>query len=501
MTKPAHLPPTSPGVPSPQAEKKIYPRKWMILLAISISLFLGSVDGSIVNVSLPTLVQELNTDFPTVQWVVLAYLLGLTVLMLSMGRLADIRGKQRIFAWGLVLFLIGSALCGLAPGIYWLIGFRFVQSVGASMMLALGVAIVTETWPDRERGKAIGITGGVISLGIVAGPAVGGVILQNLSWRWIFMVNVPIGAIALVMVLLYVPPLPPKTKGEPFDWPGAGILGLGLFSIALALTVGQKLGFTAPLILALFALAGLTVPIFIWQERRVAYPMIDMSLFNDPHFSLNLLNGVLSFVAIAAVVFLLPFYLTLVLKLDASHVGLLMAVSPVVLGLLSPLSGVLADRFGTRPISAVGLFFTMCGYLALTLLTTETSSVAFVFLLLPLGIGMATFQSPNNSAVMGTVPRHRLGVASGTLSMSRTLGQVIGISVLGAFFASRLTHHAGGLVDVSRADPGVIVLAMRDQFTLAAGLIGVGLVLFLGQWARERAQGTADTPKRWQELG
>lgn len=485
-THSSNTPPNIPPTPKPAPKQVVYKRKWLILAAISISLFLGSVDGSIVNVSLPTLVRELSTDFPTIQWVVLSYLLGLTTLMLSMGRLADISGKKRIFSLGLVLFLIGSALCGLAPGVYWLIGFRFVQSVGASMMLALGVAIVTETWPDEERGKAIGITGGVISLGIVAGPAIGGIILQNLSWRWIFMVNVPIGAAALVMVMLYVPPLLPTTKGETFDLLGAAILGGGLLTFALALTIGQKIGFTAMPILGLFALALLAMPLFVWQENRTRYPMVDLSLFGNVDFSLNLFNGVLSFIAIAAVVLLLPFYLELVLGLSSQNVGFLMAATPLVLGVLSPISGAMSDRWGTRPVSIVGLLFITAGYLTMTLLDTNSTPWHFVLYLLPVGIGMATFQSPNNSAVMGAVPRHRLGVASGTLSMSRTLGQVTGISLLGAFFASRLSHHAGSLVDVSQASREVIVLALRDQFTFAAGLIGLGLLLAVARWWQDR---------------
>ena len=483
MAQPAPL--SSPPAPASSPEGEEAPRKWMILAAISISLFLGSVDGSIVNVSLPTLVRELSTDFPTVQWVVLSYLLGLTTLMLSMGRLADISGKRRIFSTGLVLFLIGSALCGLSPTIYWLIAFRFVQSVGASMMLALGVAIVTETWPDYERGKTIGITGGVISLGIVAGPAIGGIILEHLSWHWIFMVNVPIGAVALGMVLLYVPPLLPTTKGETFDLLGAAIVGGGLLSFALALTIGQKIGFTAPLSLTLLALGLLAMPLFVWQENRVRYPMIDLSLFRNVNFSLNLFNGVLSFIAIAAVVLLLPFYLELVLGLSSQNVGFLMAATPLVLGVLSPISGAMSDRWGTRPVSVLGLIFIVIGYSTMTLLGTDSTPWHFVLYLLPVGIGMATFQSPNNSAVMGAVPRQRLGVASGTLSMSRTLGQVTGIALLGAFFASRLNHHAGAAVDVSQASREVIVLALRDQFTFAAILIGIGLFLSLARWWQE----------------
>ena len=203
--------------PKPPTNARAATNKWWILAAVSLTLFLGSVDGSIVNVALPTLMARLQTDLPTVQWVILAYLLGLTVLMVSAGRLADITGKRLILVSGLVLFLLGSVLCSLAPGIYWLIGFRFLQSIGAAMMLAVGVAIVTETWPGTERGKAIGITSGVISMGIVVGPAIGGVLLQWFSWHWIFLVNVPLGLLALTLIARYVPPLRSRRRHERFD--------------------------------------------------------------------------------------------------------------------------------------------------------------------------------------------------------------------------------------------------------------------------------------------
>jgi len=189
-------------LPQKNTTQAPYPHKWWILTAIGVSLFMSSIDGNIVNVALPTLTRALDTDFATIQWVVLSYLLGLTMLMLSMGRLGDMIGKKSVFALGLVIFVLGSMSCGLAPGVYWLIGFRFLQSIGAGMMMALGVAIVTETWPGRERGKAIGISGGIISLGIAAGPALGGVILHNLNWHWAFFVNVPVCAILLLLLFI-----------------------------------------------------------------------------------------------------------------------------------------------------------------------------------------------------------------------------------------------------------------------------------------------------------
>ncbi len=221
-----------------------YRNKWWILAAVSLALFMGTVDGTIVNVALPTLVKDFNTDFPTIQWVVLAFLLGLSVLMLSVGRLADMAGKKRIFSIGLVIFVAGSILCGLSPTVYALIAARLVQSIGAAMTVALGVAIVTETWPPEERGKAIGFSSGVISLGIVIGPTVGGLIISLLSWHWIFFVNVPLGVLALFLVWRYIPALQPKAQHERFDFAGAAVLGLGLLAFLLALTAGQRAGFT-----------------------------------------------------------------------------------------------------------------------------------------------------------------------------------------------------------------------------------------------------------------
>lgn len=466
-----------------------YRNKWWIMVAVSLTLFMGAVDGTIVNVALPTLAAEFNASFATVQWVVLAFLLGLSVLLLSVGRLADMAGKKRIFTAGLVIFVIGSVLCGVAPSIYALILARLVQAVGASMTIALGVAIVTETWPPQQRGQAIGFSAGVIALGIVVGPALGGLIISVLSWRWIFFVNVPLGVIALTLIWRYIPPLLPKATHERFDFLGAGVLGLGLLSLLLALTVGQGLGFTDPRIVALFAVAAAALVVFVVVERRVAYPMVDLGLFRNVQFSLNLVTGLLTFVAISAVTFLLPFYLQLVLALPVAKVGLLIAVVPMVLAVLGPLSGSLSDRFGTRPVSVFGLILLLTGYLTASTMNETTTPLGYVLRMLPIGLGMGIFQSPNNSAVMGAAPRNRLGIASGLLSMTRTLGQTTGIAFLGALFASRLGYYAGQPVDISDAPAAVMVSALHDQFLVVAALIAAGLLLALWAWRRERRLG------------
>ena len=449
---------------------------------------MSSVDGTIVNVALPTLTRDLSTDFATIQWIVLSYLLGLAVLMLSMGRLGDMVGKKKVFTVGLIVFVLGSVLCGLAPDVYWLIGFRFVQSIGAAMMMALGVAIVTETWPARERGMAIGISGGIISLGIVAGPVLGGLILQYFDWRWIFFVNVPIGIAALILVWRFVPKLKPKETGERFDFAGALLVGLGLLTFSLSMTAMQLYGLTSPQALGLLGISILSLAAFIWVERTVRSPMIDLSLLANSYMSSALFTGFLTFVAIAAVVLVLPFYLELVMGLNQQEVGMLMAVVPIVLGILGPLSGIVSDRVGTRPVAIVGLVLLIIGYLSMTRLTTTSQPLDFILVLLPVGLGMGIFQTPNNTSIMNAAPRARLGIASGMLSMSRTLGQSTGIALLSTFFAIRLSAYAGTAVDINSAQSENILSAMRDQFYIIVLLMVIGLLVTLGQgWYARRA--------------
>lgn len=461
-----------------------YRKKWWVLAAVGLALFLGSLDGSIVNVAVATLMQSLHADFPTVQWVILSYLLTLTLLLVGVGRLADMLGKKSIFVTGIVVFLAGSALCGLAPNVYWLIGFRVVQALGAAMIIALGTAILTEAWPAHQRGQVLGLAAGFISMGIVLGPVAGGLILSSLSWRWIFYVNIPVGVISWALAVVYLAPLPPQNRNERFDWIGASLMGVSLLAFTLAMTVGQNLGFTNPLILALIGVSIVMAGIFVWAERRTQFPVIDLALFRSLPFSLNLFTATLAFIAISGIVLLLPIYLNLVLGLEMTRIGLLMAAVPLIMVLVQPLSGTLSDRFGTQRVSLLGLCFILSGYLAMATIQTDTSQAGFVLRMFLVAFGMATFNSPNNSAIMGAVPRARLGVASGILSMMRTLGQVTGVAALGAFFASRVSRYSGGS-ELSSAPPQSIVAALHDQFLLVAVLILAGIVLSLLTWRRK----------------
>lgn len=470
-----------------------YSRKWYVMAAVAMGVFLSTIDGSIVNVALPTLVTDLNTDFAIVQWVVLSYMLPLTTLLLGVGRLADIRGKKRIYSIGFVIFTVGSLLCAASPSVSVLIAMRVVQAIGASMILALGPAITTEAFPSNERGKALGITGSMVSIGIISGPVIGGLILGNLSWHWIFLVNLPVGILGIWMVHRFVPDLPP-TGGRRFDFAGAITLFISLVTLLLGLTFGQTVGFTSPVVLALLAAWAVFLAVFIVIETRVPEPMIDLSLFQNKLFSVNLMTGLLAFIAMSGTILLLPFYLQNMRGLGVQSVGLMMMVTPIAVGILAPISGSLSDRIGSRPMAVAGLTILTLGYLATSTLTATTPLVGYVLRLAPVGIGMGIFQSPNNSAIMGSAPRRSLGVASGLLAVTRTLGQTIGIAVMGAIWAARALAHNGGapiLGGASNAPIAVQVPAMQDTFHVSATLVSIALILAVWAFFAERRSRTS----------
>jgi EmrB/QacA subfamily drug resistance transporter len=464
-----------------------YSRKWLVMTAVAAGTLLTTIDGNIVNVALPTLVRELQTNFAAVQWVVLSYLLALATLMLSLGRVGDMIGKKPIYVAGFIIFTAGSVLCALAVDIYWLIIFRIVQAIGGAMLLSLSMAIVTEAFPPQERGRALGINGTFISVGIVAGPTLGGLILSLTSWHWIFLVNLPIGIVGTILAIRYIPASQSRERQQ-FDYGGAVALFVSLLGLLLALTVGQQRGFGDTAVLLLFAIFFIFLALFIIIEKRVAQPMIDLRLFNNKLFSINLITGFATFVAIAGTVILMPFYLENILGFATSRVGLLMAVVPLFLGVVAPLSGSLSDRFGTRPITVAGLIMLALGYWAMSTLAQETTGLGYVLRLLPVGIGMGMFQSPNNSAVMGSVPRQRLGIASGLLAISRTLGQTTGIALLGALWAGRTMVYEG-VVLAGGATEGMAVSqisALHDTFLFIVFLMLIALALAIWALAKEK---------------
>lgn len=479
---------------SPKAATVDYSCKWHVMASVGTGVFLATVDGSIINVSLPTLVRALHTEFAVVQWVVLAYLLTITCTMAGIGRLADMVGKKSIYMLGFVVFTLGSALCGLSPSVNWLISFRVLQAIGAAMTMALGAAIVTEAFPSEERGRAMGLIGSVVSLGIVTGPMLGGLILGVFSWRWIFYVNLPVGIIGTLMAFRFLPDFKPSGPRQ-FDIWGALSLCLGILSLLLGLTLGQQEGFFQPLVYCLVGFGLVLLVIFVVIENKVDEPMINPQLFSNPIFSVNLTAGFISFVALGGTVILLPFYLENILGFSSMKVGLLMGILPVMLGISSPLSGSLSDLIGGRKITITGLVVLFIGYLAAGTLNQDTTVLGYAVRVSAIGAGIGIFLSPNNSAIMGVAPRRQLGIVSGMLAQSRTLGQTVGVAVIGAIWAGRTAFYAGA------GSRGAATLApveaqingLHDAFYIAAAFVGVALILNIRAYRREARQSSGST--------
>jgi EmrB/QacA subfamily drug resistance transporter len=461
-----------------------YSQKWFVLITIGMGIFLATIDGTIVTVALPTLVQQLNTDFPTIQWVTLIYLLTLTILLLSMGRLGDMVGKKRPYLIGMILFGAASAACGLAPNVEMLIAFRVVQAIGAAMMQALGTAIITEAFPPEERGRALGISGVLVSAGIMAGPVLGGLLIDNLGWRFIFYVNVPIAFIGTFLVRRFVPE-GQRQSGQRFDIAGAVTLGISLAALMLALTFGQNWGWGDSRTIGLLIGFAVFFVMFIVLELRVEQPMVDLTLFLDPQFAISLTMAVIVFVLVSSRI-VLPFFVEQGQGYSTSQSGLVLAVWPLGIALVAPLAGWLSDKIGSMKISLLGLMVSAAGYwLVGQFLALDLSVIMVALLTVPTAIGVGLFQSPNNSAVMGSVPKERLGLASGFLALTRNMGQLVGIAAVGALWATRTLAHlppdvGEALTDASAAPPEAIAAGTAETFVILAGISA--LTILLGVW-------------------
>lgn len=469
--------------------------KWVVLLITSIGAFMTPFDSTIVSVSLPSIAEGLKMSYESVIWVPTVYLVTLTVLLLSLGRLSDNRGRKPIFILGFGIFAAASLLCGNASSGAELIAFRAVQGAGAACMGATSTAIVTHTFPSRERGKALGINTMSVYVGLSVGPSLGGFLTFAYGWRSIFYVNVPIGVlvVALALALLREPPLAGAEKR--FDLLGAGAFSVGLVALLVGLTLGDSLGWGAPLIVGLLAAGGVILVSFVAIEsRRGERAMLDLSLFSTNRlFAAANLSALLNYASWFGVSFFVSFYLQRVLGYDPLRTGLVLLVMPVVMALLSPVSGWLSDRFGSRGFSSLGMALVALGLLMLSTLSVSSTSAQVVSGLLVMGAGMGIFASPNTSAVMGSVEKGKLGVASGTLATMRVSGQALSLALMGAVVATAASTgllsslFTGVGVSQLTVASGSFVEGMRRAFLVSAGISAVGVITSLQRGGRKQA--------------
>lgn len=464
-------------------------RKWWVMLGIGISVLMYTFDTNIVNIALPTLLKTFNTNFATIQWVVLSYLLVISTLVLSVARLGDIFVKKYLYLGGLIIFTFSSLLCGLAANVFWLIGFRALQGLGAVFISALGAAIIVENFPSSERGRGLGIISAVVLLGTALGPVVGGIIVEFFSWRTLFLINVPIGILTTFIVAKNIPNTAEKPVKQSFDGLGAMFMSVTLISFALAMTYGQNQGFDSKTTLILFAVATVGLICFLYIETHIKQPMIDLHIFKNLQFSLGLVTALLVCMIISSVILITPFFLELVLHYSTEQVGLLLAVLPVLGGLISPISGALSDRFQPHVVSLMGLLMIMLGCLLVTTFNAQMTELDYIIRIVPFSLGIGLFQSPNNSAVLGSISPQKLGIASGLLSLTRTLGQSIGLPLMSALFVnlSLISAQLNPSVNITDLPVEAIVFGMQGTFRVAALIMFASALLMASFWKLENS--------------
>jgi EmrB/QacA subfamily drug resistance transporter len=441
-------------------------------------MLLSSLGTSIVNVALPNLAQAFNASFQQVQWIVLAYLLAITTLIVSVGRLGDITGRRRLLLAGIFLFTVASVLCGVAPTLWLLIAARAAQGLGAAIMMALTMAFVGETVPKAKTGSAMGLLGTMSAMGTALGPSLGGVLIAGLSWRAIFLINVPLGILTFLLAHrdLPVDRRGPKTDRAGFDTMGTLLLALALAAYALAMTIGR--GSFGPLNIALLLAAVFGAGLFVRAESRAASPLIRLAMFRDPVLSASLAMSALVSTVMMATLVVGPFYLSRALGLDAALVGLVLSVGPVVVALTGVPAGRIADRFGAERMTVVGLIGVAAGSFILSMMPAISGIAGYIAPIVVITVGYALFQTANNTALMTDIRPDQRGVISGMLNLSRNLGLITGASVMGAVFAL-----ASATTDVTTAPPEAIAAGMRITFAVATILIVVALAIAVGSRA------------------
>ncbi len=456
--------------------------KWFILINVLIGATMSALDVSIVNVAMPTLKSEFNTTMSVIEWVAMSYMLTLTIFLPFFGRLADMFGRSKLYNAGFVVFTVGSLFCGMSTSATFIIAARVLQAVGAGLLQANSVALITQAFPASERGKAIGIQGAVQAIAMAVGPFVGGILISTIGWRAVFYINIPIGILGTIAALYILPPNQNTGKKESIDYLGTLFFASGLAFLVLAFNEVVSLGWGSSTIMVYFLNAFILLGLFVLTEMRVKHPLIDLKLFKNSTFLIGNLTGMLSYYVLFAVLFLMPFYLEKVLNLSPVLTGSLLTPIPLAMAIVAPLAGHISDKYGSRVMTASGMFVSAFACFSLLFLGTQAHLPILIGELILLGIGMGMFTPPNNSAIMGAAPKEKLGLAGGVLNMMRSLGLIFGVDISGLIF-TKLEHKYladNGYPNVHHIFANSsIPVQMKDHAFMRGFIIVVGVLMVL----------------------
>ena len=473
--------------------------KWWVFAAIAIGTFVSVIDAGSVLVALPEIEEHFHSDLPTVQWIVVGNALAISALILPMGRLGDIAGRKWVYIGGLAIFVVCSALAGMAGNLPWLIAAKALQGMGSAMIQGNGMATVISAFSGTERGKALGTHMSVVGSGAIAGPAVGGLLVAGFGWQSVFFVNVPFGVLTIVISWLVLRPAREsaeageRTAGK-FDWPGASLSAAALLVLLLVVGNGHRLGWDSPAVLLGAAVTAVLAAVFVWWELRTPSPMLELRLFKRKLVAIGAAAAWMSFMGMSSARFMMPFYLQRVLEISPRDVGLLLIPPALCMVMLGPVSGRLSDRFGWRVLTVSGMALSTIASIVIAISLSETTPVAFIVLMLMLqSCGMALFNSPNQSSLLSAVERTRYGVVASLTQLIRNSANVISVAVATTVVVVTMgTYGVEPSLDaVSPAVAGAFVAGLKWAFLLMAGMAFTGVVLAVIRGERQRPEPVA----------
>ncbi|MBW2609853.1 MAG: MFS transporter [Deltaproteobacteria bacterium] len=457
--------------------------KWKAVTTVSLSILMVTMDFSINNIAFPILTKVFGAGITTIIWVSLAYTLSSTSLLLVLGRIGDLMGRKRILASGMAIFAFGLLICSVAQGIGQLITFRIIQGVGAAMAISCGTAIVTESFPPEERGKGLGIIGIAVAGGLVLGPVVGGLLLQWFDWRSIYYTRIPVGLFALIMTMVLLKKDTGIEGKLKIDFLGILTSSIGIACIIFGVSQIKGLAFQSVLVPSMIGIGILCIIAFIFIERRAKDPIVDLTLFRSMVFSCNICALFLIFVSYPVFHLIMPFCLIQAIGMSTSSAGLMMTIPNVASIIFSPISGSLSDRFGPVWFATLGAIVNVISLLMMRCFDLQTSIAFMIPTMFLFGAGSGMFQSPNNSTIMGTVPKNRYGTTSALIALCRQVGISLGMALTGTIFSLQRGVHQAALnnsgMDAVDGTRHSIPLAFHDVLIFSIAIASISILLSL----------------------
>ncbi len=452
-------------------------KKWWTLAAVAFGLFMIMLDNTIVNVALPSIERSLHMSISSLEWIVTAYALTFAALLITGGKLGDLYGRRKMFIAGLVVFTLSSLACGLAPSAGFLIGARAVQGVGAALMNPATLSIITATFPPKERGQAIGIWAGVSALALAIGPLLGGLIVDNINWHWIFYVNIPVGVVGIIVSRLVITESRDTSHEQSIDVPGLVTSSGALLALSYALIEGNRHGWGSPEIVGLFVGAAVLLAVFIRLELRQRLPMLDLGLFKIGAFAGANIVAMLVSLGMFGVFFFVSLYVQNVLGYSPTKAGAIFLPMTILIILIAPIAGKLSDRLGSRWLMGAGMSILGVSLLLYQRIGLHTTFWSLLPQLVLGGVGMALTMSPMTSAAMASVPVDKAGVGSGVLNSFRQVGGSLGIALMGAILLSFQHPTASKVVAAQQFVNGLHAALLVSAFiAFAAAGVAIGLV-------------------------